>query len=265
VVRPDSGGVFNLSTAEARYVGTTEGEQAGRHIASAQDLDGDGLSDFVVGAPFHHGGTTGVDSGRLYIVFGGTDEGPLNERSTLINGEGDHAYVGLDSAVASDLNGDGETDLVVGSGNADSGGQDSGEVYVMYGPFSSDRSILSADVVITGESVFDFAGNALASPGDYNGDGADDLMLGAIGNDYGGAASGAGYVLYGPITADSNLSTADIKLHGLDDNDHAGTHVGSAGDMDGDGRTDIFIGAPYVDHTEINAGALYIFSGNAGM
>jgi hypothetical protein len=265
IVDSHTAGTHNLATASARLTGSSTGEQAGRSLEPGGDLNGDGYDNLLVGAPYHGGSSTGLQSGRVYILTSSTADGPLGEQSLVITGEEANAFVGQDICAPGDLDGDGQVDLILSSGNADSAGVDSGEVYVFYGPISSDLSILEADVVIHGEGSFDFAGRTIGSARDFNQDGLADFLVGAPGDDFGDINAGAAYLVSGSATGMVDLSTAPTKIYAEDADAQMGLQLGSAGDADGDGWPDIYVGAPYVDHPEINAGGIYVFAGSSGM
>jgi hypothetical protein len=269
IISPGALGTFPLAGADVRLNGVIAGERAGHTLEPAGDLDDDGTDDLIVGAPYNPGGATGDDSGRVYIVFGGAElqTGPINEAGTLINGEGDNAFVGHAIAGVGDVNEDGHRDLVLAAYNGDSGGDNAGEIYIMYGPFneSDGRTITDADVTLLGEASDDHAGYALAAAGDYNRDGMVDLLVGSNGNDYGANNAGAAYVLYGPLDDPLTLAAGEVKIYGTHDDDWAGANLGLIGDMDGDGTNDIFVAAPYSDNPNSESGSIGIFYGNAGM
>ena len=124
-------------------------------------------------------------------------------------------------------------------------------------------SLADADVVLTGEGTDDRAGYAIASAGDMNSDGYDDVLVGARLNDDAGADAGATYLVYGPLTSMS-LSAADVTIEGAAAGDYAGISVSGGQDYDGDGNLDILIGAQNVyDGSSAQTGAAYVVFGPA--
>ena len=121
---------------------------------------------------------------------------------------------------------------------------------------------------ITGVAAGDNAGFAVSSAGDINGDGFDDLVIGAI---FADGTAGASYVVFGSgsgFSASLDLasldSTSGFRLGGVDAGDQAGFAVSSAGDLNGDGFDDLIIGARYGDSNATNAGETYVVLGKAG-
>ena len=173
------------------------------------------------------------------------------------------------------MNGDGFDDLIVGARHNDEGGDDAGAAYVVFGAGSGITSINLNGIAggtggfkITGETDFDRAGQSVSSAGDVNGDGFDDLIVGAYGNDAGGSYAGAAYVVFGAASGITSVNLDDIalgvggfKITGEGGGDIAGISVSAAGDLNGDGFDDLIVGASRDDAGGNNAGAVYIVYG----
>jgi hypothetical protein len=119
-----------------------------------------------------------------------------------------------------------------------------------------------ADAKLVGEprTSFDLAA-IVAGPGDVDGDGHDDVLVGAPNNDEGGKDAGAAYLVLGPVTGTRDLSLADAKLLGERNNDQAGASVSGAGDVDADGHDDLLVGAHANSEGGVLAGAAYVVLG----
>jgi hypothetical protein len=227
------------------FIGDSGQDFFGYSVAGG-DVNGDGAADVIVGA--YANDATGVDAGTVY-VFSGLDGGLLWSRS------GDAAGDNLGFAVAfvPDVDGDGLGEVLAGAWTADSGAFNDGEALLLDG---SDGTLLQT---WNGESAYDFFGASVAGLTDVDGDGFGDVLIGAFGNDVGGSGAGAAYVYSG---------ASGVLLYtwrGDNSGDRFGTVVGAAGDVDGDGKSDLFVGAPGSDFGGQNAGLARVYSGATGL
>ena len=245
-----------LDTVLLNLNGAAAADSFGLAVAFAGDLNGDGYDDFVVGAP-RHGAT---DAGRVTVYFGaiafnGTPDGTLN-------GEAAGDWFGFSVAGAGDVNGDGYDDLIVGAPMNDAGGVDAGRAYVFLGgPGTSFDA--TADGTITGVAAADSFGFSVASAGNANGDAYDDIVVGAPGNDTGGAAVGRAYVYFG-AAGGSFDATPEAQLAGAAAGDRFGWSVSGAGDVNGDGYDDVLVGALLNDLGAVDQGRAYLYFGAPG-
>lgn len=251
---PAQSGTVNLATqATVTVSGATAGDSAGTAVGMAGDVNGDGLGDVVVGAPTANpGGRMGA--GSSYVVFGplprtGLDLGALGTRGFRMDGVAVSDNSGYSVAGAGDVNGDGVGDLVVGAPTSVMG---RGHAYVVLGGKATadvDLGALGArGFTITGASVPAEAGWTVAGVGDVNGDGIDDVAVGAV---LEGMGDGAAYVVYGSRSpADVDLSTLGARGFRIGKSspsmfDEVGWSLGRAGDVNGDGYADVVVGSPY--------------------
>ena len=229
-------------------VGEAQDDYAGRSVAGAVDVDGDGWPDVLVGATGLDDG--GSSSGGAYLALGPITADVSLATEALLYGDSANASAG-NAVGLGELSGDGYGDVLVGAPGVD-------EAYVVTGPVTG--GALADGWVLSGGSE---TGYSLAVLGDLDGDGVDDLVVGAYGDGTGGSYAGAAYVLSGPVSGDVDLSSDAAIWTGESSNDFAGLTVRAPGDVDGDGLADVAIGA-YGEGTGGSfAGAAYLLSGPA--
>ncbi|MDO8976781.1 M10 family metallopeptidase C-terminal domain-containing protein [Reyranella sp.] len=266
-----------------RLSGVAANDRSGYSVASAGDLNGDGFADLIIGATQADPG--GNNSGATYVVFGKAtgfaadiNLGTLNGSNGFrLNGVAAGDYSGHSVASAGDFNNDGFDDLIVGAWGADPQGADSGTAYIVFGKASGfaasvNLSALTASTgfKLTGASEYDQAGASVASAGDVNGDGYDDVIIGARNAFTTGDQAGASYVVFGKasgIPSSLDLSALNgsngFRLNGVSTSDYSGQSVASAGDLNGDGFGDLIIGANGADPNGAASGASYVVFGKA--
>ncbi|MEM7055028.1 MAG: hypothetical protein AAF446_10865, partial [Pseudomonadota bacterium] len=194
------------------------------------------------------------------------------------NGESENDRSGFSVSTAGDFNADGIDDLIVGAPNADvSGSANAGKSYVIFGSDSGLASPLNLDtingqngIVLNGESAGDYSGRSVSHAGDINGDGIDDLIIGAPGVNYDTKYdTGRSYIVFGSasdLPNPLNLSTLNgqngFVLGGAFEDEASGTSVSRAGDVNGDGIDDLIVGAP---RFSTNTGIAYVLFGRPSL
>ena len=178
-----------------------------------------------------------------------------------VTGQGAYDRTGASVSLGGDVDGDGYDDLLIGASRHDADGLSKGAAYLMRGDVSGANNVSDADATFVGESDHDRAGSGVAIVGDTNGDGFDDFVVGAFAEDAGGSEAGAAYLVLGPVSGVFSLEDADAKFIGEAGDDHAGLVVAAAGDTDGDGNADFYIGAPAHDSIASDMGATYLIRG----
>lgn len=170
------------------------------------------------------------------------------------------------SLAAGDFNGDGYGDVVVGANYGHSGSTQPGVVYIFYGSADAPASgavTSAADATYVGEADIDWAGYSVGT-GDFNGDGYDDILIGALFNSDGATFAGSAYLIYGQVDqlAGGSLSTA-VEITGVTGSDEFGYAASGVGDINADGFDDFMISARANDANGNNAGAVYLMYGRA--
>ncbi len=244
-----------------RTFGTQADMQLGASIAGVGDVNGDGLDDFVVGAPGTTvGGTPGV--GRAFLYFGRADAARV-VAAELGGTQGNAAY-GSSVAGAGDVNGDGYADVLIGAPFFDSpapGGGNAGQVLLYFGGPGAFNT--SADAVLNPTAANSRFGYSVSGVGDMNGDSFADIVVGVPKASVGQTLEGAGLLyLGGSGTFDPN---ADLAFESNQANAELGTAVAGAGDVNGDGYSDVALGAPLYDNGQTDEGAVFIYHGGSAV
>ena len=251
---------IDLANADAKLVGESSSDYAGRSVSSAGDVDADGYADLLVGADEESSG--GTYAGAAYLVLGPVSgEVDLSAADAKLVGEASLDSAGRSVSSAGDADADGYADLLVGADEESSGGSFAGAAYLVLGPVSGRVRLSAADAKFIGEASGDYAGRSVSSAGDVDANGCADLLVGAHRQDSGGSFAGAAYLVLGPVSRRVDLSAADAKLVGEAGGDYAGCSVSSAGDVDADGCADLLVGANKQDSGGSHAGAAYLVLG----
>ncbi len=200
-------------------------------------------------------------------------------QGATFGGSGRNNETGWAVSNAGDVNGDGMDDLLIGGSFANS---NSDSVYLVFGKTGSAALTGSIDlnkvgtevdgVVFSGIPMGDFPASPIASAGDVNNDGFDDILIGTYGSSPNGTRSGATYLVYGSTSLSGTVPVATIGpsvdgavFNGVAANDWSGFAVSGAGDINNDGRDDILIGAGRADPDgKVDAGETYLVYGQAG-
>jgi hypothetical protein len=237
---------------------TAESDQAaanfGFPVATAGDVNCDGYGDVIVSAWTFDNGQT--DEGRAHVYLGGPS-GPAASPVWTAEGDQTGAYFGLYAATAGDVNGDGYSDVMVGASHYDNGQTDEGRAYVYLGGPSGP----AASPVWTAESdqADAWFGGRLATAGDVNGDGYSDVIVSAMQYDNGQTNEGRAYVYLGGATGPA--ASPDWTAEGDQAGAYFGWPVSTAGDVNGDGYSDVIVGAPYYDNDQVDEGRAFVYLG----
>jgi len=215
-------GLISLGTSGiAEFTGEAAYDYAGYSVSSAGDVNGDSYNDILVGAYNDNDG--GSNAGATYLIYGSSTPLTSVSLSTAIKfiGEATDDNAGKFVSSAGDVNNDGYDDILVGALQNDDTGSDAGAAYLIYGSDTPLTSVsLSTAVEFTGEAAGDYAATSVASAGDTNNDGYNDILIGALQNDDGGSNAGAAYLGYPYIDSDHDGVAGTTGLFsGTDCND----------------------------------------------
>ena len=269
---------INLSSLNGSNGFRLDGEAAydfsGLSVSTAGDVNGDGFDDLIVGA--QQADPNGSYSGSSYVVFGqasgfsaAMDLSSLNGSNGFrLDGEKRLDESGYSVSTAGDVNGDGFGDLIVGANGADPNGPSSGSSYVVFGQASGFSATMNL-FTLNGSNGFrldgearDKSGWSVSTAGDVNGDGFDDLIV--------GARKTYAYVVFGQasgFSATMDLSSLNgndgFRLDGEAAGDYSNRSVSNAGDINGDGFDDLIVGASFVNSNGTSSGSSYVIFGRS--
>ncbi|HMS64667.1 MAG TPA: FG-GAP-like repeat-containing protein [Ignavibacteria bacterium] len=233
------GGVFMDNAADVILTGGAVNNYFGGSVSSAGDVNGDGYDDVIAGASAYS-----TNTGRAYIYFGGSSMD--NTPDVTMTGGAVNNYFGCSVSSAGDANGDGYSDVIVGANGYNT---NTGRAYIFYGGSSMNNT---ADITMTGETINNSFGSSVSFAGDMNGDGYSDVIVGAFRYT---SNTGRAYVFFGSSSVNNQ---PDLTFTGENVGDYFGVSVSSADDVNGDGYSDIIVGAPVYNSS---AGKVYIYYG----
>jgi len=247
-------------------------DHSGASVSGAGDVNGDGMDDILIGAS-----RANNKAGQSYVVFGSKEPWPARMSLHILNGANGFILNGVSGEIfdsiavsgAGDINADGIADLIIGSTGHTINENRRGQSYVIFGskkmwPSSINLADLDGNngFIIMGIDLADRSGSSVSGGGDVNGDGIDDIIIGAPGAN---GSVGQTYIVFGGNKQWPRIiNLGDLNGHnGFTINGRAygssGNSVSGVGDMNGDGIDDILIGAPNIGSS---AGQSYVVFGS---
>lgn len=232
------------------------GTNFGESISSAGDINGDGYFDIIIGAPRYSNGEE--NEGGTFVFYGspsGLDPNP----SWVMEGNQANAFFGASVSTAGDVNKDGYADVIIGASFYDGGETNEGRAFIYLGSATglSKTPFFTAE----GDQVNAFFGKSVAAAGDVNHDGYGDVIIGAPGYDHGQNNEGRAFLYLGTYMGMTQSAAWTGESNQADAN--YGNSVASAGDVNGDGFSDVVIGSNRYDEKMSNVGKIYVYMGSA--
>ncbi|MBK6426742.1 MAG: FG-GAP repeat protein [Blastocatellia bacterium] len=256
----------NPASANATLQSDQAGAAFGYSVAGAGDLNGDGYSDVIVGAHTYDAGQT--SEGAVFVFHGGPGgiaSGNVATANATLQSNVNQMQFGQSVAGAGDVNGDGYADIIVGTSLFTDGQQFEGAAFIFHGSPAgiTATSPATANAILQSDQFQARLGFSVAGAGDVNGDGFADVIVGADAFDAGQVDEGAAFVFYGSGTgvASGGPTTANSTIQSDQTFAFIGRSVAGAGDVNGDGYSDVIVGAfRYFTGLE-SGGSAFVFHG----
>lgn len=231
--------------------------QFGFSSSGGGDINGDGYDDLIIGAMNY---SNGEEKEGAVLIYYGSPAGINEQDKIIIEGNKPNIHFGFSVSNNLDVNNDGYSDVVIGTICSSNAGSSEGEVYVYLG--SENGVVLASAVVLKGDKPGAFIGNSVAGGGDLNGDGFDEIIVGANNYDDG---KGAAFIFNGNAMGVNTVASIILKCD--QEKAEMGNSVSSAGDVNGDGYGDVIVGSHLYDTSSLNVtiekeGRAYIYYGS---
>jgi len=258
----DENSPVNVSP-DVTITGDSDKGEFGYTLAILGDVNGDDISDFIVGAPF-----ADSNRGNAFIFYGSSilpSQMVASDAGITIVGDSTGDQFGFSVNGGGDLDGNGIGDLVIGADKAGNAGE-GGSAYVFFGEFLpilvGNGTASDSDVEFSGIVATDQLGWSVAITGDLSGDNNSDIV---VGTPFPNSEQGRVYVFYSDNLISKSASLADATLSGVSPNNRFGWSVADAGDLNLDGFSDLIVGAPQSPLVNPNNGIVYVFYGGPSL
>jgi hypothetical protein len=224
----------------------------GNSVGTAGDVNGDGYSDVIVGAPWYDNGQS--DEGAAFVYFG-SDSGLSATPNWSAEGDQVEAYFGISVGTAGDVNGDTYSDVIVGASSYDNGQEDEGRAYVYHG--SGTGLSTTPDWSAEGDQEYAYYGISVGTAGNVNNDKYSEVLVGAYWYDNPNNSEGRAYLYAG--SAGGLSTSADWINESNQSFAYYGYSLGTAGDVNGNGFSDVIVGAYHYYYDEDDQGRVYVY------
>ncbi len=243
-------------TANSTLEGNSIGANFGYSVSTAGDVNGDGYSDVIIGA--HRYTNTESEEGAAFL-YSGSSTGLIATPSWSAESNQADSRFGTSVSTAGDVNGDGFSDVILGARLHDNGESNEGTAFIYHGSSSG----LNPTANWTGEGNQAEAqfGFSVSTAGDVNGDGYSDVIIGAVLYANGETGEGRAYVYKGSALGLNSTPIWTSESNQI--NARFGYSVSSAGDVNGDGYSDLIIGAPFYANGQTAEGKTFVYLGSA--
>jgi len=244
------------ATADAMVESDQANANLGYSVSGAGDVNGDGYADVIVGATNYDNGQS--NEGAAF-VYHGSAAGINTIASAIVESDQAGSYFGWSVSGAGDVNGDGYADVIVGATQYDNGQSNEGAAFVYHGSAAGINT--TAASMVESDQAGASLGRSVCAAGDVNGDGYADVIVGASHYDNGQIDEGVAFVYHGSAAGINTI--ADAMVEPDQANTYMGIGVSGAGDVNGDGYSDIIVGAHNYDNGQNDEGAAFVYYGSA--